>query len=139
MLTIENLRGYGANVDEGVKRCLDDEDFYIDLVKSAIPDERIDELEQCIKAGELDKAFEIAHALKGMYGNISITPIYEPISEITELLPVRHDLPGGVERMLRTGQKRAVDEPLFQGKLHERGHGAAVLRAGPDLRIRRAR
>ena len=91
MLTIENLRGYGANVDEGVKRCLDDEDFYIDLVKSAIPDDRIDELEQCIKAGELDKAFEIAHALKGMYGNISITPIYEPISEITELLRDRKD------------------------------------------------
>lgn len=86
MITIDNLRIYGANVDEGVSRCLNDESFYIDLVKSCIPDTRIDELEQLIGAGELDKAFEVAHALKGMYGNISITPIYEPISRITELL-----------------------------------------------------
>ncbi|MBQ9384656.1 MAG: Hpt domain-containing protein [Ruminiclostridium sp.] len=91
MITIDNLRKFGANVDEGVKRCLDDEDFYIDLVKSAIPDTRIDELEQCINNGELDKAFEIAHALKGMYGNISLTPIYEPINEMTELLRDRKE------------------------------------------------
>ena len=92
MLTIENLKAYGANVEEGVKRCLDDEDFYIDLVISAIPDERIDELEMRINSGDLDKAFEIAHALKGMYGNISITPIYEPISEITEQLRSRNSI-----------------------------------------------
>ena len=34
MLTAENLRAYGANVDEGISRCLDDEEFYIDLVKA---------------------------------------------------------------------------------------------------------
>ena len=91
MITIENLRTYGADVDEGVKRCLDDEEFYIDLVKSTISDERIPELEKCIADKDFDKAFEVAHALKGMYGNISITPIYKPISEITELLRDRKD------------------------------------------------
>ncbi|MBQ3841644.1 MAG: Hpt domain-containing protein [Ruminiclostridium sp.] len=91
MLTADNLRAYGANVDEGISRCLDDEEFYIDLVKSVIPDERIDELEKCIANKDFDKAFEVAHALKGMYGNISITPIYEPVSEITELLRERKD------------------------------------------------
>ena len=77
MLTIDNLKAYGANVEEGVSRCLDDEEFYIDLVKSVVPDERLDELEKYIAAKDFDKAFEVAHALKGMYGNISITPIYE--------------------------------------------------------------
>lgn len=91
MLTIDNLKAYGANVKEGVSRCLDDEDFYIDLVKSVIPDERLDELEKYIEAKDFDKAFEVAHALKGMYGNISITPIYEPVCEITELLRERKD------------------------------------------------
>ena len=28
MLTIQNLRAYGANVDDGVQRCLNDEGFY---------------------------------------------------------------------------------------------------------------
>lgn len=91
MLTADNLRAYGANVDEGISRCLDDEEFYIDLVKSVIPDERIEELEGYIAEKDFDKAFEVAHALKGMYGNISLTPIYEPVCEITELLRERAD------------------------------------------------
>ena len=92
MLTLDNLREYGANVDEGISRCLDDEAFYIELVKSVIPDDRIDELEKYIAAKDFDKAFEVAHALKGMYGNISIMPVYEPICEITELLRDRKDV-----------------------------------------------
>ena len=91
MLTTDNLRKFGANVSEGIARCLDDEEFYLDLVKSAVPDAKIDELEQCIAAKDFDRAFEIAHALKGMYGNISLTPIYEPINQITELLRSRTD------------------------------------------------
>ena len=31
-------------------------------------------------------AFESAHALKGMYSNLSLTPLTAPISEMTELL-----------------------------------------------------
>lgn len=92
MLTIDSLRNFGADVKEGVSRCLNDESFYLDLVKSVIPDTRIDELEGYLAAKDLDKAFEVAHALKGMYGNISITPIYEPISEMTELLRARKDV-----------------------------------------------
>ena len=91
MITLDNLRKYGADVDEGIKRCLDDEEFYIDLVKSVIPDERLDELEKLVAAKDFDKAFEVAHALKGMYGNISITPVYDPICEITELLRAKQD------------------------------------------------
>ena len=92
MLTIDNLRNYGADVKEGVSRCLNDESFYIDLVKSVIPDTRLEELEGYIAAKDFDKAFEVAHALKGMYGNISITPVYKPVCEITELLRERKDV-----------------------------------------------
>ena len=91
MITADNLRAYGANVDEGISRCLGDEEFYIDLVKSVIPDDRIDELERCIEEKDLDKAFEVAHALKGMYGNISLTPVYKPVCDMTELLRDRKD------------------------------------------------
>ena len=92
MITVDNLRKFGADVDEGIKRCLDDEDFYLELVQSVIPDTRIDELEGYIGEGDLDKAFEVAHALKGMYGNMSLKPIYEPISEMTEHLRGREKI-----------------------------------------------
>ena len=86
MITIEKLKSYGADVDEGLRRCLNDESFYLSLVSSVIPDKRLNELKETIENGNLEAAFEIAHSLKGMYGNISITPIYEPVCEITELL-----------------------------------------------------
>ena len=110
MITIENLRAYGANVDEGVKRCLDDEEFYLDLVKSTVADDRLSELEQCLAAKDFDKAFEVAHALKGMYGNISITPVYEPISQITELLRDRKDVDYSELLAEAKEQKQKLDE-----------------------------
>ena len=44
-----------------------------------------------MEAKDLDKAFEVAHALKGIYGNLSLTPLTKPVSEITELLRSRTD------------------------------------------------
>ena len=110
MITIENLKAYGADVSEGVKRCLDDEEFYIDLVKSVIPDERLRELEEYIAAKDFDKAFEVAHALKGMYGNISLTPIYQPICEITELLRDKKDVDYSVYLKSAKDEKKRLDD-----------------------------
>jgi HPt (histidine-containing phosphotransfer) domain-containing protein len=65
------------------------EDFYIGLVKKAVADNRLPLLEQQIGEGDLDAAFETAHALKGMYANLSLSPLTKPVSEITELLRSR--------------------------------------------------
>ncbi len=89
MLTIDKLREYGADVDEGLARCMNMEDFYIGLVENALADNRLPLLEQQIGDSELDKAFETAHALKGMYANLSLTPLIKPVSEMTELLRSR--------------------------------------------------
>ena len=42
-----------------------------------------------LKTGDLTAAFEAAHALKGSTGNLVLTPIFAPVSEITELLRAR--------------------------------------------------
>ena len=34
----------------------------------------------------------MAHALKGVIGNLALTPVYEPIAEMTELLRARTDM-----------------------------------------------
>ncbi|MBR6232339.1 MAG: Hpt domain-containing protein, partial [Erysipelotrichaceae bacterium] len=39
-----------------------------------------------IKENDLEAAFRAAHALKGVSGNLSLTPLYEKVVEITELL-----------------------------------------------------
>ncbi len=91
MLTVEQLRNYGANVDEALKRCMNNEGFYLRLVKKAMQDPYCDQLKEAIEAKDFDRAFELAHALKGVAGNLSLTPLYNPVSEITELLRSRTD------------------------------------------------
>ena len=91
MMTIEKLREFGADVDEALVRCMNNEEFYIMLVGKVTEDGRLAQLEQQLAAKDLDAAFETAHALKGMYANLSLTPLTVPISEITELLRSRTD------------------------------------------------
>ncbi len=85
-MTIDDLRDYGANVDEGLTRCLNNKDFYIKLVNMAIADNKIEQLEKQINESNFEAAFETAHTIKGMYANLALTPISAPASEITELL-----------------------------------------------------
>ena len=89
MLTIEKLREYGADVNEGLARCMNMEEFYLTLVGKVLEDNKLPLLEQQIAEGDLDEAFETAHALKGMYANLSLSPLTRPVGEITELLRSR--------------------------------------------------
>ena len=91
MITIEALNNYGANTREGLTRCMNNEEFYIMLVKKALDDRRLDQLENQIADNDLEAAFETAHALKGMYANLSLDPLTKPVSEITEMLRNKTD------------------------------------------------
>ena len=91
MLTIEKLQAFGANTAEGLSRCFGNTDLYLRLVSMVIEEENFSRLEQVAASGDLQRAFEAAHALKGVLGNLSLTPLYEPIVEITELLRVKAD------------------------------------------------
>ena len=86
MLTVDTLRAFGANVDEGLGRCMGREDFYLRLVKMVRTDTNIVRLREAVDAGDLKAGFEAAHALKGVLANLALTPIQQPVSEITEFL-----------------------------------------------------
>lgn len=86
MLTTDKLRAYGANVDEGLARCMNNEAFYLRLVNMAVDDAGFARLQTAVEAGDSRESFEAAHALKGMLGNLALTPLSEPASEMTELL-----------------------------------------------------
>ena len=88
-MTLDDLRSYGANVDEGLGRCMGMEAMYLRLVGTIETDASFDKLESALAANDLDAAFDAAHALKGVLANLSITPLYEPVYEITEVLRSR--------------------------------------------------
>lgn len=91
-MRIDSLKEFGANIDEGLERCMGMEDFYLEMVELGISDERFDNLGVLLKEGNLDEAFESVHALKGVIGNLALTPLYATINEITEHLRAREDM-----------------------------------------------
>ena len=88
-MTIDMLTTYGANTKEGLQRCMNNESFYLRLVKMIPGDTNFQKLYDAVDTGDLASAFEAAHAIKGSTGNLALTPIFVPVSEITELLRAR--------------------------------------------------
>ena len=89
MVTIEKLKDFGADTEEGLARCYGNEGLYIRLVNMLPKEGNFDNLKTSIDAGDLDAAFDAAHSLKGVLGNLSLTPMYNLSVEITELLRSR--------------------------------------------------
>ena len=92
MITIEKLNTFGANTVEGLARCFGNEALYLKLVATIPGEGNFDKLKDSIAAKDLKAAFEAAHALKGVLGNLSLTPLYTPVVEITELLRSNTDM-----------------------------------------------
>lgn len=91
-MIIDELKEYGVDMDVAMNRCVNNEALYINLAKKIPETKEFDELKQSIKDKDLDKAFSLAHALKGIVANLAITPLEEPIAEMTELLRDRKDI-----------------------------------------------
>ena len=92
MITIESLRQYGANVDEGLQRCVNNEQLYLTLVNRFLDQNTFPDLKAAILDHDLEKAFHIAHSLKGVIGNLSLTPLYNVIYDLTEFLRNRTEM-----------------------------------------------
>ena len=92
MLTIEGLQALGVNTQEGLERCLNNEAFYFRLVTKALEDDHVERLQAAIDANDLDTAFELVHALKGVFGNLALTPLFDIVNEMTERLRNREQI-----------------------------------------------
>lgn len=91
-ITMDKLRELGANVDEGLERCMGMEDFYLEMIELGLGDERFDTLGSVLSEKDYDEAFEQVHALKGVIGNLSLAPLYQTICELTEHLRAKEDM-----------------------------------------------
>ena len=93
MITIEALKQFGADTEEGLARCMGMEEFYLQLVSTMLDDANFAKLDAAVEERDAKSAFEAAHALKGALGNLSLTPVCEPVSEITEMLRGKDSMP----------------------------------------------
>ena len=86
MNVLDSLKAAGADTEDGLKRCLGKEDFYLKMVNLALKNENFELLEGALKTEDYVKSFELCHALKGVIANVSLTPLYDLISDLTEKL-----------------------------------------------------
>ena len=92
MITIDKLKEFGADPDEGLGRCYGNETLYLRLVNMVLNESNFDKLKEAVGANDLDAAFEAVHALKGVLGNLSLTPMYDKTVELTEFLRSRTEM-----------------------------------------------
>lgn len=83
---IDKLDAYGANTKEAMARMLDDEGFYLECLNTFKEDDGFDNLEKCIASRDVDASFDQAHALKGVAGNLGLTPLFSALSDLVEPL-----------------------------------------------------
>ncbi len=97
MLTLDALRNYGANVETGLSRCANMEALYLRLVKICIEELNSPALGDALKQNDINRAFEIAHKLKGGVANLALDPVAVPLFQLTELL--RNKTPGDYDKL----------------------------------------
>ncbi len=91
MITIEGLKEFGADVDIALARCMNNEEFYMKQVNKVLADTSFEKLKEAVGNGDMDTAFELSHGLKGVWGNLGLTPLYDPVAEMTEHLRNKAD------------------------------------------------
>lgn len=83
---IELLRNWGCDIDGAFARFLNDQDLYNECLNMFVVDENIKELKEHINDKDQKVPFVIVHTLKGVVGNLGITPLYESLVTLCDSL-----------------------------------------------------
>ncbi len=78
-----------------MERFLNDEEMYVSFLPQVVDEPAFVRLGLALQRDDAKAAFEEAHMLKGVLGNMGLTPMYEVTCKIVE--PVRRGETQGVE------------------------------------------
>ncbi len=98
MELLEQLRELGVNTDEALARFMNNEDLYKRMLLKFPPNIEKLEVLPFIESGDYKTALANAHTIKGVTGNLSLTPLYTAYSEIVSLF--RADKPEEAKKLL---------------------------------------
>lgn len=87
----KQLEEGGADVDITLKRFMGNEAIYMKFILKFLDDKNYDVIMDSLSKKDYAGAFAGAHSLKGVSGNLGLTPVYEAASSITELLRDKKD------------------------------------------------
>ena len=82
----ESLEAYGADYEGIMRRFMGSEAVYRRILGLLFDDGNLEKLGKALDAGDLPAAFEAAHTLKGVAGNLGLTPLYGAVCAVVEPL-----------------------------------------------------
>lgn len=83
---IEALRAWGCDIDSALERFEDDRELYRECLYIFVKDGNFEALAKALKDDNYDDAFNYAHALKGVAGNLSLGPLADSIAVVSDHL-----------------------------------------------------
>lgn len=86
MLNHDTLTQGGINVEEALERVMGNEDLLDRLLGMFLADTQYDNLQAAVEAHDEEKAIAAVHSLKGTYGNLSMTTLFELATQQLALL-----------------------------------------------------
>ncbi len=104
---LDELQGLGVDVEGGIKRLNGKQSLYermifkfLDMMKKSVVTPDFD-------SNDYADVIEVAHAVKGAAGNLSVTPIYEAYGQIVDLL--RNQKPEEARKVLEDVLPKQAD------------------------------
>lgn len=85
----EILESYGSDYEETMGRFLGDENFYLKILGMLMKDGSMGKLRDALDSKDMAEAFDAAHTLKGIAGNLGLTPFYIAVGTMVEALRSR--------------------------------------------------
>ena len=82
----DTLEAYGVDYQTTMDRFLGNETLYRSLLDRLFEDDSLQKLGGALASGDTAKAFEAAHTLKGVTGNMGLTPLYAALCTLVEPL-----------------------------------------------------
>lgn len=98
MIILEKLKEVGTDIDTTLERFMGNKELYIKFLIKFTSDVSMQELESAVMCMNLEKAFNAAHTLKGVTGNLGLESIYTLIEPYVELLRGLNGIPLSVQK-----------------------------------------
>lgn len=104
----------GCDMEGAMNRFLQDDHFYQECYGQVMKEPAFDLLGEAIRENNTQQAFHYAHTLKGVIANMGLTPLYEIIVRMVEIL--RQGTTDGIEPLYQELLKKKEE---FSGLVAE--------------------
>ena len=111
---------YGADYNSTMARFMGKEAMYLKFLDMLFKDDNLEKLGTALEQQDYEAAFAAAHTLKGVVGNMGLTPLFNAVCAIVESLRKR-EVPEDYNVLYQIIQTGFLQADEFRKKLKEGG------------------